>query len=301
MLKTQHFPGSLTDTISRPSCEDSLTIHNRQRTVPILMYHSLSRQAREGFRLFTVAPEAFAEQMDYIQAQGYSVLSVTQYITLLKQRREALPERPLIITFDDGFADFYMHALPILRDHHFPATLYITTSFIGGKSQWLWKEGEAERPILSWEQIQEIHRSGIECGAHSHTHPQLDLLPLQQVKQEVIRSKELLEDHLQQAVHSFAYPHGHHTAMVQQIVRGAGFSSACAVKYQMCRENDDHFALPRLLIGPDTTIAEFARLLEQSPDPFLVRTYKSARVPVGRVIRKYTEKFRGEKLRYANI
>jgi peptidoglycan/xylan/chitin deacetylase (PgdA/CDA1 family) len=262
--------------------------YTRQRAIPILMYHSISPQAHRDFRPFIVTPEAFAAQMHYIHKHDYRVFNVTQYITQIKQNKDQLPERLVVITFDDGFEDFYVHALPILQRHSYSATLYLATNYIGGSSKWLWREHEAERPILNWQQIREIQRSGIECGAHSHTHAQLDLLPLEQTKQEIIDSKKLLEEQLQQTVHSFAYPHGYHTAAIKRMVREAGFSSACAVKYETSTKGEDHFALSRLLVGPDITIGEFAALLTKAPAALTTRMYKSACMPLGRLMRSYT-------------
>ena len=231
------------------------------KKIPILMYHSISCIANPKFKQFAVSPTMFDEQMAYLSEHHYTPLTVTQLIQARTQRSGSLPERPVVITFDDGFADFLTHALPILQKYHFPATLYIATAFINGTSRWLQREGEGDRTMLSWEQVAEVNANAIECGAHTHTHPQLDTLPVFRAREEIETSKKILEDHLGQEVLSFAYPHGYFSQRVQNMVQAAGFRSACAVKYALSSVNDDPFALARLLAVDEMDGEAFAGLL----------------------------------------
>src|SRR5690349_25131275 len=101
------------------------------------MYHSSSNTAGARFRQFTVSPASFAEQMAYLHREHYTPLTVTQYIQAPSQRASVLTERPVILTFDDGFADFFTDALPILKQYNLTATLYIPTAFVAGVSPWM--------------------------------------------------------------------------------------------------------------------------------------------------------------------
>src|SRR5579859_480467 len=150
--------------------------------------------------------------MAYLNQHRYTPITVTQFAAALLQKDPRLPRRPVVLTFDDGFADFYTEALPILKRYAFPATLYVATAFINGTSRWLQREGEMARPMLTWEQLSEISASGIECGGHSHSHPQLDTLSQAEAYREIAQSKSLLEHHLGQNVSSFAYPFGYSAA-----------------------------------------------------------------------------------------
>ena len=230
------------------------------RRVPILMYHSISSHATDRFKRFTVPSALFDEQVAYMQRNGYTSMTVTQYRNVITQGA-MLPERPVILTFDDGFADFYSDALPVLRRYNFVATLYVTTSFVNGTSRWLRREGETERPMLNWDQLKEIAAYGIECGAHTHCHSQLDTLSASSAKMEIIQSKLLLEHQLGVQVESFAYPYGYYTARVKRQVKEAGYTSACAVKHAMSEVTGDPFILARQTVTAKTDINALEALL----------------------------------------
>jgi peptidoglycan/xylan/chitin deacetylase (PgdA/CDA1 family) len=234
------------------------------------MYHSISDQAAPRFRRFAVTPAAFAQQMAYLNENDYRPMTVTQLSAAIAGRGEALTPRPVVLTFDDGFADFYTEALPVLERSGFAATLYVCTGFVGKTSRWLRREGEADRSMLSWEQLREISAAGIECAAHSHTHRPLDSLPPAVALEEVARPKEILEERLSRKVATFAYPFGLYTEAISNMVREVGYSSACAVRYSMSSTGDDVFALARLMVTRSTSLSDFHRLVEGRTLPGLV-------------------------------
>ncbi len=269
-----------------------------EKKVPILMYHSISQHATRKYKPFAVSPALFARHMAYLHQQAYTPLTVTQFINARAEKRAALPARPVVLTFDDGFADFFTEVLPVLKRYGFPATLYVATSFVGGTSRWLQRERETSRLMLTWDQLKEIEANGIECGGHSHSHSQLDTLPFSAVRDEIVQCKRLLELHLDQEVLSFAYPFGYHTTVIKQLVRETGYTSACAVKYEMCSETTDPFALTRLIVRPNTSVDALAELLTTRYPSVVTRMYKRARVPVWRMVRRcsalITRHFQGE-------
>jgi peptidoglycan/xylan/chitin deacetylase (PgdA/CDA1 family) len=262
-----------------------MLVKREKKQIPILMYHSIAQSTNPKFKQLAVPPASFAEQMAYLHRHSYTLINVTQLVRMLSDERFALPERPVVLTFDDGFADFFTHALPILKQFSFTATLYITTGYINSTSRWLRPEGETSRLMLTWDQIAEISASGIECGAHTHSHPQLDILPLPDARNEIVKSKELLERHLGQEVTSFAYPFGYYTAAIRQQVRQAGYISACAVKFAINSETTDFYALKRLMITADTDIKSFAALISGRSN-VIKKVYVQARIPVWRFIRR---------------
>ncbi len=256
-----------------------------EKRVPILMYHSISYQATPQFKPFTLSPAVFADHMAYLYQHAYTPITVTQFVHVRSRGGSQLPERPAVLTFDDGYADFLTEVLPVLKRYGFAATLYIPTAFMNGTALWLKRRGEATRPMLTWEQLTEISASGIECGGHSHTHPQLDILPLAAAREEIVRCKRLLEDHLGQDVQSFCYPFSYQNTRIRRLVREAGYTSACTGKNEMCAETTDPFALTRLGISVDTGVEALAALLTRGPS--VVRTiYKEVRIPLWRLARR---------------
>lgn len=229
-------------------------------SVPILLYHSVAHTSAPRFKKWTIHPDLFAAQMQYLHDQRYTPLTVTHWAWLMEQR-SYLPEHPIVISFDDGYADFLDYALPILQQYGFEATLYVVTKYVGQSSTWLHGQGAGDRSMLTWVQLAEVSAAGIECGAHSHTHVQLDAVPLPEAREEIARSKRELEQHLNQPVETFAYPYGYHTVRVRELVQEAGFTSACAVKHALSTMDDDRLALSRIIIAADTSVDRFANLL----------------------------------------
>jgi peptidoglycan/xylan/chitin deacetylase (PgdA/CDA1 family) len=248
----------------------------QKRYIPILMYHSISSRAGPRFRQWAVAPERFEEHLAYLAQHNYTPVTVTQLVAA-RTRGDELPTQPMVITFDDGYADFHENALPALHRHGFGATLYIPTAYVGGTCGWLQTEGEAPRPMLTWSQVREIVGTGIECGGHSHTHPRLDAIPPAVARDEIELCKRLLEEHLGRVVASFAYPHGWHTSAIRRIVRAAGYISACAVKNMPSSSTDDPFDLARLVVTADTDVAALADLLACRVSPIEATLRQTAR------------------------
>ena len=264
------------------------SFQSNKKEIPVLMYHSISDHINPQVRQFTIPPMLFREHMEYLYYNNYTSITITELMTLNNQERQFLPEKPVVLTFDDGFTDFFTDAFPILKHYNFVATLYIVTGFVGDTSRWLWREGDATRPLLTWDQIREVAAWGIECGGHSHTHPQLDLLPLSTARHEIMRCKELLELHLGQTIFSFAYPYGYHSTALQRLVKKIGYTSGCAVEHEMSVETDNPFCLPRLFVGPETDIPAFAQLLTSSSPSVMTKLCKQVRAPIKRFIRQYS-------------
>jgi peptidoglycan/xylan/chitin deacetylase (PgdA/CDA1 family) len=222
--------------------------------VPVLAYHSIGDRPTGQTMRWSVSPGDFDEQMALLAERGRHALTVAGYAAAL-QGEAALPHDPVLVTFDDGYADLATTALAVLERHRVVATAFVISGRIG-------TQAAAADPVLSWEQLHELRAHGVQIGSHGHSHRALDCLPQREVEDEVRSSKRLLEEGLSEEVVSFAYPYGYNSARVRRAVQAAGYSSACGVKNALSHEDDDLFALARVLVERDTGAAGIARLLD---------------------------------------
>ena len=150
--------------------------------VPILLYHSVdAAPAADQYRPWVVTPSLFDEQLGQLAEAGYRVVPLGDLVAARRGSHQLPPGKIVAITFDDGLADFADHALPLLVKHKVPATLFVTSGYVGGRGEWLAPLGEGNRPMLDWDGVRAAEAEGVEIGGHSHTHPMLDLLRKQQV------------------------------------------------------------------------------------------------------------------------
>lgn len=231
-----------------------------QQAVGMLMYHSIGADSTRKFRRFVVHPAEFAAQMEYLATAGYHPVTAAELTS-----GGPLPPRPVVLTFDDAYTDFYSAALPVLRAHGFPATLYVPTAYVGATTSFNVSMGEQNRAVLSWQALLDIAAEGVEVAAHSHTHPQLDRVPPLVVSDEVRRSRGVLEDKLGLAVDGFAYPFGYWNRAVRAAVAAAGYRYACAVDDLITVPGDDVLTLPRLTVNAGIGVTGLADLLRARP------------------------------------
>ena len=225
-------------------------------TVPILMYHEVADRPATASPL-AVPPAAFAAQLAVLADAGFAPVTASALAGAIAGGTP-LPPRPVVITFDDGYADFHTTALPLLAAHGFAATVFVTPG-------WIRDAGPAARPrpgpMLSWQQVVEAAGAGVEIGAHSLTHPQLDQLHEAGLNRELRMSKSVLEDRLAGPVTGMAYPFGYSSARVRRAVRAAGYRYACAVTNRVAVAAPDLFALPRLTVQRSTSLRTFQRIV----------------------------------------
>ena len=216
--------------------------------VPVLLYHCVGTDPSSWIAPFTVDAATVAGHLDQVRESGRVPLTISQLRDALAGRA-TLPARPVVVTFDDGYADTLTCAAPLLAERGIPATAYITTGFMGRRSP----GGDL---MLTWRQLAELADAGFELGAHSVTHPQLDVLPPEQARGEIQDSRAQLEDAIGAGVRSFAYPHGYSSPAVRALVAEAGFDSACSVKNALAGAPDTALTLSRLMVAADTTASD---------------------------------------------
>ena len=180
----------------------------RGRTLRVLMYHKLS--AVPG-NTCAIAPSVFEQQMAALARWRYVVVPLAAAIAHVRDGAP-LPERAVLLTFDDGYRDNHRHALPVLRRYGYPAVLFVTTGFVGGDRALPHDEHLAargiENPVLSWDEVRELDASGVRVESHGVTHRPFATLTDAEVVEELERSKARLEQELDREVEAFAFPRG---------------------------------------------------------------------------------------------
>jgi len=233
----------------------------RPGTARVIYYHRIDDEQHRS----CVAPRAFAEQMAWLRSEGYAVVPLASLRAHLDARRP-FPERTVAITFDDGFADNYTAAFPVLARHDLPATIFLATDFIGGDDLPVLRDRSGIKP-LTWAQVEEMARAGVAFGAHTMSHRSLPDLDASDLESEITGSRDALAEHLDGLpVETFCYPRGHFDDGVKQAVRAAGFRLAVTTM-PGCVTADTHpFSLRRTFIARDDSLRDFQRKLDGSFD-----------------------------------
>jgi len=228
--------------------------HPEAMDVPILMYHHISDDARmEDIQsgVYKVPVKQFNEELACLQQGGYTTVTLDDLVAAL-YGEATLPMKSVILTFDDGFEDFYTHAYPLLRRYHFRATVYIITQRVG------------EKGYMTWDQLQELAASPfITLGAHTRTHKLLPELSPQNIREELAGSRSDLENPLGIKVYHLAYPGGHYNDEVIKLARTTGFKTAVTVHFGVKERIDRFYEIPRVAIRGDTSLEKFIKDIKE--------------------------------------
>lgn len=221
----------------------------------ILMYHAIG-QPGEPASAFVMPASRFEKQITSLKRLGYRPIPLSQFLAC--QRDNLLPPaRSVVITFDDGYADNYSYAFPILCQYNIPATIFLVSGFVGLSNQWD-HGGQLEgRALMSWSQIQELMEHGVQFGAHTCTHPALTVISSNRVEEEITLSRKQLESRLGAPVELFAYPYGDYDSSIQAMVEQAGFAAGCTVDAGLNTLLSSIFSLRRTEIWGTDSLPRF--------------------------------------------
>lgn len=237
---------SPTPFITRPAAGDNVEI-------PILMYHhleTLEPNASETLRTWTVSPEQFAVQLDYLREHGFHTITFKQLVEFF-DNGTPLPVHPILLTFDDGWIDDYTVAFPELTKRQmvgnfFPPTQYVD---VGGEQ------------LINWEQVLEMDHAGMEFGGHTISHQDLTKINLDEVARELTVSKTKMEDRLGHRTYALSYPFGAFNPKVVAATQAAGYRAAVILCCGFKVNADSLLTLPRIRISYDDKMDEIAKKL----------------------------------------
>lgn len=224
----------------------------KQIKVPLLTYHYIGNNpnpqdlARDNL---SVSPDKFEAQMEYLSQHGYTPLTLSEIISAFKGEF-VLPEKAVVLTFDDGYIDFYLNAYPILLKYQLKATVFIPTGLMD------------QGYYLSWDQIRQMDSSGlISFQSHSVSHTDLPSLEHEQLIFQLKESKKTLEQVLGKRVNFLAYPYGASNPNIWQVVRETGYLAAVGTWYSDTLSEGVIYDLPRIKIAGQLTLEDFINRL----------------------------------------
>ncbi|MFK4224289.1 polysaccharide deacetylase family protein [Streptomyces sp. NPDC019890] len=219
--------------------------------IPVLLYHAVTDDPPDWIAEFTVTPKDFGAQLDAIVDSGRTPVGISALAGHFAGN-SVLPDRPVVLTFDDGFADLPGPTAEALASRSLPATAYLTTGAITpGRCSLL-----PPAPMMTLSQAPLLEQYGLEVGAHTVTHPQLDTLPPRALRRELREPKAVLEDLLGHEVAHLAYPHGYNSRAVRKAALGAGYASAVAVRHALSSGTDESYRIARLILRRGHTVAD---------------------------------------------
>ena len=223
-----------------------------RNAIPVLNYHQINNSAHNAL---TVNTEQFEAQMKYLTEKGYHTISPSELADAM-ENAAALPENPVLITFDDGYLDNYNNAFPILKKYNMKATIFLISDYVSVYPNY-----------VTWDKAIEMQENQIDFESHTLNHVELTKVSPEECLYQLTNSKRAIEWHLQKNVSFIAYPCGSYNDEVQKLVRQAGYRGAFTVHYGMIHPGDNMYALDRVPIfgGNSHTLLRFKLRLHYAP------------------------------------
>ncbi len=204
----------------------------QKKAVTVLAYHSVMREAGVINGEYSISEKDFADQLNWLKEEGYKTVALGD-VARARSGGPALPDKPLVITFDDGYKDNLYIAMPLLERYGFSATVFVVTDFIG------------QDAFLGWDEVLVLQKKGFSIGSHTVSHQPLAAIDEASARRELEVSREKLQA---QGIDArfLAYPHGSHSQSIQMLVREAGYLAACTGKNGVNDEKVSLYALKRI-------------------------------------------------------
>jgi len=234
------------------------------KTVAILSYHKIGDPRPGGWKTWFYVPErTFGAHLNLLQDRGWAALGLPEFLGGLTNP-ENLPEKAVVISFDDGYQSVREVAIPLLRRFGYPSVLFVPTDYIGGYNTF--DDGvEPQEPLCDWNDLRELARAGVAIQSHGVSHKKFSVLTFTEIEQELLRSKALLENNVGGSVEVMAFPYGDHGGNwhdIEQTLEKVGYQAACLYGGGLATfPGAARYRLPRLAMGADTDLArELGRL-----------------------------------------
>ncbi|SHJ74076.1 Polysaccharide deacetylase [Clostridium cavendishii DSM 21758] len=220
---------------------EGLTLTNKDIGIPVICYHAISESTNNDLLL---SPKKFEEQLNYLKENNYTPITMDELYGFLKEEKE-VPEKSVVLTFDDGYKDNYTNAFPILKKFNFKATIYVISDSI------------EDNLYLTKEQIKEMSDYGIDIESHTQKHDNLSTLNLDKQYETMLNSKEALEKITKKTVSYIAYPFGKYNPNTRIAAEKAGYKLGFNLAGGLADKHDNAYNIDRLYIGGNYTLSQF--------------------------------------------
>jgi peptidoglycan/xylan/chitin deacetylase (PgdA/CDA1 family) len=217
------------------------------------MYHYISEPPPDANiyrRDLSVTPANFEMQLAWLRSQGYQSITLADLVYHLAVGW-SLPEKPVILTFDDGYRDNYTNAFPLLKRYGYVGTFFLVTRPID----------YGDPAYLTWDMVKEMHWAGMDFQPHSYRHFDLEGKDVDFLVYEIVGSKEAVEARTGETARFFSYPSGRYDPQTVAVLQSAYFWGAVVIEQGATHTSDGLFELPRVRIRGEHTLQDFVELI----------------------------------------
>lgn len=216
--------------------------------IPILCYHDVTPNNPDNNELL-VNPEKFKEQLQYLKDNNYTPISLDEFYDYLRNN-QPIPEKSVVITFDDGYKGNYEYAYPLLKEFKFPATVFVISNYVGAPD------------FMTAEQLKEMSDNGIEIESHTFKHDDLSKLDETQQLETLKKSKNDLEKIIEKPIDFVAYPFGRHNSNTRIAAEKAGYKLGFNLNGNFADRKDNNFNIDRIYVSNNDSLKKFESRLK---------------------------------------
>lgn len=235
---------------AQPMPTAAVTVQEDSRTVMVLNYHKVVDEHMS----LSVPLADFEQHMKWLQEYGYTSITPEDLYEFIVNGRE-LPEKPVLITFDDGYKDNYTNAYPIMKKYGFKGTIFVVTGFLGVYDNY-----------LTWEQAKELTDNGFSIESHTHNHKSMTEASDDDISRELAKSRDTIKEKLGVEADFIAYPTGTYNLHIAELVKEAGYKGAFTIKYDNASRDSNIYAIERVpIFHTENTNKDFLERIQYLP------------------------------------
>jgi peptidoglycan/xylan/chitin deacetylase (PgdA/CDA1 family) len=239
VLKERLFETESCECISDILCFKGVPLKYNDRGICILTYHCIGYEKNNGLK---VPEQQFKQQMKYIKDNGYATITLDELSKFMLENKP-IPQKSVVITFDDGYVDNYQYAYPILKEFNLKATVFVISKTI-----------DKRKGYMTSNQLKELQSNGIDIQSHTLDHEELTTLSYEKQLTTLKESKKILENLLGKKVNYIAYPYAKYNDNTIKAAKDAGYVMGFILGGKVATKNDGIYTLHRICVIPSDSM-----------------------------------------------